>query len=165
MTKIEIEASSGNIFADLGIPQPEEALIQADLALAIGHRIAQKGWTQKAAAEVLGVQQSDVSNIVRGRLKGFSIERLIKLLRLLGHGVSVTITDIQDSHALKWAISQTADEAQVAAFTTETSRLTQADACVEIAVPTVTAHLSRSPINILFQPIHAEPGFTWVKEG
>lgn len=156
MTKIEIEASSGNVFADLGIPQPEEALIQADLALAIGRRVAQQGWTQKAAAEVLGVKQSDVSNIIRGRLKGFSIERLIKMLRLLGHEVSVTVTDLQDSHALERAIGQTGNNAQEDAFTLETSRLAQKAASVEIAVPTMTAHLSRSVPNILFQPMAFE---------
>lgn len=91
MTKIEFEASSGNIFADLGIPEPEEALIQADLALEIGRHIADQGWTQKQAAKALGLQQSDVSNIVRGRLKGFSIERLIKLLRSLGQTVHVVV--------------------------------------------------------------------------
>ena len=163
MTKIEIEASSGNVFADLGISQPEEALIQADLALAIGRRVAQEGWTQKAAAEVLGVKQSDVSNIIRGRLKGFSIERLIKMLRLLGHGVSVTVTDLQDSHALERAVGQTGDDAQVDAFTMETSRLTQKAACVEIAVPTMTAHLSRSVPNIFFQPMAFESVTTRAK--
>ena len=93
MTKIEFEASSGNVFADLGICDPEEALIQADLALEIGRHIAEQGWTQTHAAKVLGIQQSDVSNIVRGRLKGFSIERLVKMLRLLGQTVKVVVAD------------------------------------------------------------------------
>lgn len=97
MTKIEMETSSGNIFADLGIPEPEEALIQADLALAIGRRISHEGWTQKQAAEVLGVRQSDVSNIVRGKLKGFSIERLVRLLRSLNCEIQVVVKDKQAS--------------------------------------------------------------------
>lgn len=99
MTKIEIEESSGNIFADLGVPQPEETLIQADLALAIGRRISQEGWTQKQAAEVLGVRQSDVSNIVRGKLKGFSIERLVRLLRSLDCEIQVVVKDKRASEA------------------------------------------------------------------
>jgi predicted XRE-type DNA-binding protein len=76
----EFEKSSGNIFADLGIPQPEEALMRADLALAIGRRISEQGWTQKRAAQVLNISYPDVANMARGRLEEFSTERLIHLL-------------------------------------------------------------------------------------
>lgn len=104
MTKIEIEASSGNVFADLGIAQPEETLIQADLALEIGRHIAEQGWTQTHAARVLGIGQSDVSNIVRGRLKGFSIERLVRLLGELGQSVKVVVADLKRDEADVFAV-------------------------------------------------------------
>lgn len=90
--KIEtIERSSGNIFADLGLDNPRESLIQADLALALARAIREHGWTQKEAAAKLRLSQSDVSNIVRGKLSGFSIERLARLLGELDYEVEVVI--------------------------------------------------------------------------
>lgn len=91
VSNIAIERSSGNVFADLGIPQPEEARIQANLALAIAREVRERAWTQAQAATVMGVSQSDVSNIVRGKLKGFSIERLTRLLGLLDCEVEVIV--------------------------------------------------------------------------
>lgn len=90
-SSMAIERSSGNVFADLGIPQPEETRIQADLALAIAREVRERTWTQAQAATLLGVSQSDVSNIVRGKLKGFSIERLMRLLNLLDCEVEVVV--------------------------------------------------------------------------
>ena len=87
----EYEVSSGNVFADLGVAQPEEALLKADLALTISELIEQRGLTQKEAAALLGETQPHISQLVRGQLRGFSVERLMRLIMALGQEVEVSI--------------------------------------------------------------------------
>jgi len=70
--------SSGNVFADLGLPNPEEALAKAELAHKIALLIQNKGLTQVQTAKLLGVDQPKVSALLRGRLSGFSLERLMR---------------------------------------------------------------------------------------
>jgi predicted XRE-type DNA-binding protein len=86
-----VEQSSGNVFADLGLPNPEELLAKADLGLAIAREIEARRLTQAEAADLLGVAQPDVSNLMRGRLTGYSIERLTRLLNLLGRDVEIRV--------------------------------------------------------------------------
>jgi len=86
-----VTESSGNIFADLGIENPEEYRLKARLASLIYDGIQARGWTQKHAAGVLGITQPEVSNICRGLLDHFSVERLLRLLVELGYRVSITI--------------------------------------------------------------------------
>lgn len=88
---ILVEESSGNVFADLELPDPEERLAKADLALAIAREIRSRGLTQAEAAQLLGIAQPDVSNLTRGRLAGYSIERLTRLLNTLGQDVEIRI--------------------------------------------------------------------------
>jgi predicted XRE-type DNA-binding protein len=76
--------SSGNVFADLGLPNPEEALAKAELAQKIIVLIRKRGLTQIQAAKVLGVDQPKVSALTRGQLSGFSLERLMRFLLRLG---------------------------------------------------------------------------------
>lgn len=83
--------SSGNIFADLGLPNPQERHLKARLASRIHDDIEARGWTQVEAAEALGLKQPDVSRLMRGILKGFSIERLIAILVTLDYRVSIHI--------------------------------------------------------------------------
>ena len=90
--KIEYEDSSGNVFADLGVENPEEALAKAELARQIGKLIKKKKLTQKQAAEILGIDQPKISALIRGRLRSFSLERLIRFLNELGQDVSITIS-------------------------------------------------------------------------
>jgi|SRR5579872_1037972 len=90
---ITIEASSGNVFADLGLPNPEERLAKAKLAMRISKVIDEKGLTQVEAAGVLKINQPKVSDLLRGRLKGFSTERLFRLLNLLGQDVNIVIRE------------------------------------------------------------------------
>jgi predicted XRE-type DNA-binding protein len=94
--EVEVEDSSGNVFADLGLPDPEERLAKADLAIAIARSIRERGLTQAQAAELLGIAQPDVSNVVRGRLSGYSIERLTRLLNRLGQDVEITVRPAED---------------------------------------------------------------------
>jgi predicted XRE-type DNA-binding protein len=83
---------SGNVYADLGVANPQEARAKADLAHRIVDIIAEGGLTQVQAGKVLGVDQPKVSALTRGRLTDFSIERLLGFLFLLGHDVRITVT-------------------------------------------------------------------------
>ena len=71
-----ITPSTGNVFADLGLPDAEERLAKAELARQIGGIIEERRLTQAAAGRVLGVDQPKVSALLAGRLAGFSLERL-----------------------------------------------------------------------------------------
>jgi predicted XRE-type DNA-binding protein len=88
-----------NIFADLGRPNADELLAKAELARAIRRLIAEGGLTQAVAAEVLGITQPDVSNLHRGRLAGFSMERLYRFLNALGQDVQIVVQPKPRSHA------------------------------------------------------------------
>ncbi|MDR3764105.1 MAG: helix-turn-helix transcriptional regulator [Acidobacteriota bacterium] len=89
--KFDSTASSGNVFADLGLPNPEEALAKAELAHKIALVIRARRLTQLRAAALLGVDQPKVSALMRGQLSGFSIERLLRFLLLLGQDVKITV--------------------------------------------------------------------------
>lgn len=93
--KIVYEESSGNVFADLGIENPEEALAKSELARQITKLIKKKKLTQKHAAEILGIDQPKISALIRGRLRSFSLERLIRFLNELGQDVSIMISPAQ----------------------------------------------------------------------
>ena len=81
--KIKYTESSGNVFADLGIENPEEALAKSELARQIAKLIKKKKLTQKQAAEILGIDQPKISALIRGRLRSFSLECLIRFLNEL----------------------------------------------------------------------------------
>ena len=83
--------SSGNVFADLGLPQSEEALAKAELVQKITAIIEQRRLTQAQAAEILGVDQPKISALKRGRLSGFALERLVRFLVLLGQDVEIVV--------------------------------------------------------------------------
>jgi predicted XRE-type DNA-binding protein len=87
-----ITESSGNVFADLGFENPEEELAKAKLVVALSQVIAQTGLTQSKIAEVLGVDQPTISKLLRGRTSGFTTDRLMRLLNLLGQDVNISVT-------------------------------------------------------------------------
>ena len=89
---INVKSSSGNVFADLGLLDSDELLIKAKLADQISDIIAQRKLTQTEAAELLGVDQPKVSALVRGKLSGFSVERLFRFLNTLGSDVEIRVT-------------------------------------------------------------------------
>jgi len=89
--KTDHTASSGNVFKDLEVSSPEEALTKAALTAKIAEIIATRELTQAAAAEILGVDQPKVSALLRGRLSGFSTDRLLKFLTALGRDVEIVI--------------------------------------------------------------------------
>ncbi len=90
--KADYTRSSGNVFADLGLPDADERLLKAQLAVQIRRFIEEKGWTQAEAAEAVGLDQPKVSHLLRRRLSGFSAERLFAVLNRLGHSVEVRIS-------------------------------------------------------------------------
>jgi predicted XRE-type DNA-binding protein len=85
------EEGSGNVFADLGLPDAEELQAKANLVHVIINVIEDKGWTQRKAATVLGVAESEVSDIMNGKLHRFSRERLERYLNALGMDIRIQV--------------------------------------------------------------------------
>ncbi len=83
--------SSGNVFADVGLPDADTLLIKAELVRQIDHCITSRRLTQAQAAEILGIDQPKVSALRRGNLRGFSLERLTRFLNALGNDVDIVI--------------------------------------------------------------------------
>lgn len=93
MTKdIQVERSSGNVFADLRIPNPEQYLAKAELAAKILKIVQRRRLTQAATAKLLGVSQPNVSALLNGRLDGFSTDRLFRFLNVLGCDVKISVS-------------------------------------------------------------------------
>ena len=88
----KVEPGSGNVFADLGFRDAEERLLKAKLATKTAQLIEQKGLTQAQTAERTGLDQPKVAHLLRGRLSGFSADRLFAILNRLGHSVEVRIS-------------------------------------------------------------------------
>jgi predicted XRE-type DNA-binding protein len=88
---IEVEEGSGNVFADIGLPNPEERLAKAELAIRIAAAIRARRFTQARAARILKIDQPKVSRLLRGRLWGFSTDRLMHFLTLLGRDVEIVV--------------------------------------------------------------------------
>ena len=90
-TKKDYVMGSGNVFADLRVPRPEEALAKAELAHKITKLIERRRLTQAEAAKILDVDQPKVSALRCGRLSGFSLDRLVRFVVLLGHDVEIVV--------------------------------------------------------------------------
>jgi len=83
--------SSGNVFADLALPKPDDLLAKAELASKIIEEIQRRRLTQTQAAALLGIDQPKISALKQGKLSGFSIERLMRLLLLLGRDIEISV--------------------------------------------------------------------------
>ena len=83
--------SSGNVFVDMGLPEPEEDLAKAQLASHIRQVIKRQRLSQVAAAALMGIDQPKVCALINGRLANFSSERLMRLLTALGQDVDITV--------------------------------------------------------------------------
>jgi predicted XRE-type DNA-binding protein len=114
--EIEYEESSGNVFADLGLSNPEEALAKSQLAWEISRIIKRKKLTQAKAAKLLKIDQSKVSLLLRGYLKSFSLERLFRFLNDLGQDVFIKITPSMHRGSGCTRIGNTPSTARVAAL-------------------------------------------------
>ena len=94
---IKIERGSGNVFADLERPDAEAHLLKAELVTRIDKIIRQRGLKQVEAAKLLGLSQPDVSRLLRGNFREYSMERLLRLLTALGRDVEIVIRE-PESH-------------------------------------------------------------------
>jgi predicted XRE-type DNA-binding protein len=83
--------SSGNVFADLGLPDADELLVKAELVLQISRILEDRDLTQMQAADVLSIDQPKVSALLGGHLRGFSVERLTRFLNALGQDVEIVV--------------------------------------------------------------------------
>ena len=88
---IRVKEGSGNVFRDLGFPNPEREQVKARLTLQIYRLIKDRGLTQAAAGEILGIRQPHVSGLMRGQSGNFSVERLRDFLTALGQDVEITV--------------------------------------------------------------------------
>lgn len=91
MKKNRYQVGSGNVFKDLGIPNAEEHLIKAQLVYKIHAILKSRRLKQSQAASLLGIKQPDVSKMLRGEFRQFSVERLLRFLVTLDHDVQITI--------------------------------------------------------------------------
>lgn len=89
--KIAYEVGRGNVFADIGLPNAEEHLIKAHLVLKIDRIMKDRGLKQVEAARLFGVKQPDVSKMLRGDFRQFSVERLMRFLVALGQDVEIVV--------------------------------------------------------------------------
>lgn len=89
--RIPVIAGSGNVFADLGLREPEEELTKAQLAGLVRQVIARRRLSQATAAAIMGIDQPKVSALINGRLANFSSQRLMNLLTALGQDVDITV--------------------------------------------------------------------------
>ena len=90
--RIKVEMGSGNVFADLGLPDAEELLLKAKLVVKIAQLIEKKGLTQAQVATRTALDQPKISRLLNGHLSGFSVDRLFAILNRLGHSVEVRIS-------------------------------------------------------------------------
>jgi predicted XRE-type DNA-binding protein len=88
---IEYEESSGNVFADLGLPNPEELMAKALLSIAIERAMKERDLTDAAAAELMQCTDADLSRVIRGDLSDFPMERLFRFLNGLGMDVRIEV--------------------------------------------------------------------------
>src|SRR5260370_19750178 len=86
---MKITRGSGNIFADLGLPNADEHMLKARVVMLIARTIEQLGLTQQAAAKRMGISQPDVSNMIRGQFEHASLDRLLRYARALGADVEI----------------------------------------------------------------------------
>ena len=91
--KLKVERGSGNVFADLGRPDAETQLLKAGLVTRIDKIIRQRGLKQVEAAKLLGLSQPDISRLLRGSFREYSVERLMRLLTALGRDVEIVIRE------------------------------------------------------------------------
>jgi predicted XRE-type DNA-binding protein len=89
--RIKMEVGSGNIFADLGLPDAEELLLKSQIVVTLRRLITARKLTQTEAAKRIGIGQPDLSNVMRGRFRGYSTERLMRMLTAFDQDVEITV--------------------------------------------------------------------------
>jgi predicted XRE-type DNA-binding protein len=89
--KIEHETGSGNLFADIGLPNADEHLVKAKLVYKIDGLMRERNMKQVEAAQLFGIKQPDVSKMLHGDFRQFSVERLLRFLVALGQDVEIVV--------------------------------------------------------------------------
>lgn len=84
---------SGNVFADIGVPDPDTALAKAKMIVELKRIVEERGLTQEQLAQLMGVDQPTVSKALSGRLSSITLDRLIRWLTLLGRNVDITLAE------------------------------------------------------------------------
>ena len=97
-SRISFEKSTGNVFADLGLPNPEQEQLKARLTLQIHRIIKTRKLTQAQAGNIIGIAQPQVSLLMRNRSGSFSVERLMTFLTALGQNVEITVRPTRKEH-------------------------------------------------------------------
>lgn len=88
---IEVESSSGNVFADLGLPDADKLKIKSGLVIEITQAIRKLGLTQQAAAKRMGITQPKVSDMMRGDFSNLSERKLMDCLNRLGYDIEIKV--------------------------------------------------------------------------
>lgn len=96
MSKKGYETGSRNVFKDIGVPNAEEHLVKAQLVFKIDTIIKDRGLKQIEAADLFGIRQPDISKMLRGELRQFSVERLLRFLVALDQDVAIIIKPHRD---------------------------------------------------------------------
>jgi predicted XRE-type DNA-binding protein len=86
-----VSKGSGNVFADLGLPNPEQELMKARLTLQIYRIVTERDLTQREIGEIIGIPQPHVSALLRNRPGNFSVGRLLDFLTALGQDVEIKV--------------------------------------------------------------------------
>ena len=98
-TAMKVTPADGNIFGTLGFPDAEELKAKAQLVIRIIQIIEERGLKQVEAAEIMGIDQPKVSQLVHGKLDGFSMERLYRLLNALGIDIEIVVKPMPKSRS------------------------------------------------------------------
>ena len=97
MSARRYETGSGRVFQDIGVPNPEEHLVEAQLVFRIDGIIKERRLKQIEVADLLGIRQPDVSKMLRGNFRQFSVERLLRFLVALNQDVEIVVKPHRDS--------------------------------------------------------------------
>ncbi len=88
---MKVEVGSGNIFADLGLPDADDMLLKSQIVVQLHSLIKAHKLSQTEAAKRIGIGQPDLSNVLRGRFRGYSVERLMRMLTTFDQDVEITM--------------------------------------------------------------------------
>ena len=102
-----VERGSGNVFADLGLPDADGHLVKAELVSRIDDIVRKRGITRAEAARLLGLSQRDVSRLLCGDFREYSLERLLRLLTALGLDIDIVIRQPRSDSGGKLRIAAT----------------------------------------------------------
>ena len=96
MSKKGYENGGRNVFKDLGVPNAEEHFVKAQLVFKIDKIMKERGLKQIEAAHLFGIHQPDVSKMLRGEFRQFSVERLLRFLVALDQDVEIVVKPHRD---------------------------------------------------------------------